>query len=97
MAMLLKANFEHIPDNGAVPMIAGKNIRACLPARFAGKDADMVAAEAAFDVLNNLAASTTLNIGTDEGSRSLGGEGLLFLLQLHYYCRLVLACYYSTT
>ena len=70
MAMLLKANFEHIPDNGAVPMIAGKNIRACLPARFAGKDADMVAAEAAFDVLNNLAASTTQDMGYERGLNS---------------------------
>ena len=78
-------------------MIAAKDIRACLPTRFTGKDADFVAGEAAFDVLNNPAASTSQDMGMDECSRSLGGGGLLFLLQLHYCCRLVLACYFSTT
>ena len=66
MVMFLKAAFEHIPDYGAIPMIATKDIRACLPARFTGKDADLVAAEAAFDVLNNPAASTTRDMGMDE-------------------------------
>ena len=47
-------------------MIAAKDIRACLPARFTGKDSDMVAAEAAFDVLNIPAASTTQDMGMDE-------------------------------
>ena len=67
MVMVLKANFEHIPDHGAILMIAGKDIRACLPTRFTGKDADLVAAEAAFDVLNNPAASTTQDMGMDKG------------------------------
>ena len=67
MVILLKANFQHIPDHGATPMIAAKDIRACLPARFPGKDADLVAAEAAFDVLINPAASTTQDMGMDEG------------------------------
>ena len=75
------------PTSSTSP-IAPKDIRACLPTRFTGKDADLVAAKAAFNVLNNPAASTTLDIGMDEGSRSLGGGGLLFLLQLHYCCRL---------
>ena len=65
--MFVQANFEHIPDYGAIPMIAAKDVRACLPARFNGKDAYLVAAEAAFDVLNNPAASTTQDMGMDEG------------------------------
>ena len=39
----------------------------CLLARFTGKDADLVAAQAAFDVLNNPAASTAQDMGMDEG------------------------------
>ena len=50
-----------------------------------------MAAEAAFDVPSNPAASTTQDMGMDKGWRSLGEGGLLFLLQLHYCCRLVLA------
>ena len=67
--MLLKADFEHTSpiDYGAVPMIAAKDIRACLPTRFTGKGADLVAAEATFYLLNNLAASTTQDMGMDEG------------------------------
>ena len=57
MVMLLKANLEHIPDYGAILVIAGKDIRTFFPARFTGKD--LVAAEAALDVLNNPATSTT--------------------------------------
>ena len=88
--MFLKANFEHIPDYGAIPMIAAKDIRACLPTRFTGKGADLVAAEAGFDLPNNPAASSAQDKGMDEGWRSLGGGGLLlFLLQLHYCGRLV--------
>ena len=65
--IILEANFEHIPDYVAIPIIAGKDIRACLPLRFTGMDADLVAAEAAFDVLNNPAASTTHDMGMDKG------------------------------
>ena len=65
--MFFKAAYEHIPDYGAIPMIATKDIRACLPARFTGKDTNLVAAGAAFDVLNNPAAATTQDMGMDEG------------------------------
>ena len=65
--IFLKANFEHIPDFGATSTNAAKDIRACLPTRFTGKDADLVAAEAAFDVLNNPAASTTQDMGIVKG------------------------------
>ena len=37
MVMFLKANFEHIPDYRAIPVIAAKDIRACLPARLPGR------------------------------------------------------------
>ena len=53
--MFLKANYEHIPAFKSIPMIAAKDIRKCLPARFTGVDADLAAAEAAFDVVNNTA------------------------------------------
>ena len=62
MGMLLKANVEHISDYGAIPMIAAKDIRACLPARFTGNNVEFVAAEDDFDALNNLAASATQDI-----------------------------------
>ena len=62
-----QASFEHIPDFGAIPNIAANDTRACLLARFSGKDADLVAAEAAFDVLNNPAASNTQDMGMGEG------------------------------
>ena len=67
MVMFLMANFEHIPDYGAILMIAGKDIQASLPTRFTGKDADLVAAETAFGVLNNPSASTTQGMGIDKG------------------------------
>ena len=50
-------NFEHIPALKDIPMIAAKDIRVCLPERFAGGDDDLAAAEAAFDVVNNTANS----------------------------------------
>ena len=65
--MFLEANSQHITNYGAIPMIAPKDIRACLPARFTGKDVDLVAAEAAFDLLNNPTASATQDMGIDEG------------------------------
>ena len=67
MVMFLKANFDHIPEYGSIPMIAAKDIRASLPARFTGRDADLVGAEAAFDVLHNPAAPTTDDMGLNEG------------------------------
>lgn len=58
MVMFLKANFAHIPKFGDIPSIASKDIGACLPARFKGEDPDLLAAEAAFDVLANLTPPT---------------------------------------
>ena len=89
MAMFLKANFKHIPDYGAIPMIAPKDIRACLPTRFAGRDADLVTAKDVFDALNNPAASPTL-LKTWAWTRAdeVWVGGLLFLLQLHN-CRCI--------
>ena len=56
------------PVTGPSPWsIAAKDIRACLSALFTGKGADLVAAEAAFDELNNPAASTTQDMDMDEG------------------------------
>ena len=51
--MLLKANYEHIPEDGDIPMISTNDIRVYIPARFNGRDTDLLAAEAAFDVLEN--------------------------------------------
>ncbi|CAB1115492.1 unnamed protein product [Ectocarpus sp. CCAP 1310/34] len=53
MVMFLHANFEHIPGFKDIPMIAAKDIHTCLPPRFNGGDADLAAAEAAFDVIKN--------------------------------------------
>lgn len=67
MVMFLKANFEHIPAYGSIPKIAPKDIRSCLPARFTGRDEDLVAAEDVFDRLNN-----TVPPAADFGSMSFG-------------------------
>lgn len=53
MVMFVHANFEHVPPFKDIPIIAEKDIRACLPARFNGGDADLAGAEAAFDVIDN--------------------------------------------
>ncbi|CAN0227592.1 unnamed protein product [Ascophyllum nodosum] len=66
MVMFLKANYEHIPEHEHIPMVAAKDIRACLPERFTGKDTDLVAAEAAFDVLTNTATPTAGGMSFDE-------------------------------
>ena len=50
MVMFLKANYENIPEHEDIPMVAAKDIRAFLPERFTGRDTDLVATEAAFDV-----------------------------------------------
>lgn len=55
IVMFLNANFDHIPPLKQIPMIAANNIRSCLPARFHGRDSDLMAAEAIFDVLSNTA------------------------------------------
>ena len=65
--MFFKANVQHIPDYRGIPMIAAKDIRACLPERFTGKDADLMAAEDAFDVLSNPAVPSIQDMGIDEG------------------------------
>ncbi|CAB1119309.1 unnamed protein product [Ectocarpus sp. CCAP 1310/34] len=43
----------HIPGFKDIPMIAARDIHTCLPPRFNGGDADLTAAEAAFDVIKN--------------------------------------------
>lgn len=60
MVMFLKANFGCIPDNKDVPRIVTTDIRTCLPARFSGRDQDLLAAEDAIDPLvNNTAHAIT--------------------------------------
>jgi len=59
MIMFLNANFKHIPDFQQIPVIADADITKALPARFTGVDADLAAAEAAFDVVQN----TSTDIG----------------------------------
>ena len=83
--IFLKANFEHIPAYGDIPKIPAKDIQACLPARFLGPDADMMVAEAAFDVLRNTTAPTangmdlnySININTNinRAKERRGGRG----------------------
>ena len=54
MVMFLKANYEHIPEYGDIPMmISSSDISSCIPVRFNGRDTDLLAAEAALDVLEN--------------------------------------------
>ena len=57
MVIFLKANYEHIPKHEDILMVAAKDIRAYLPEWFTGKDTDLVAAEATFDVLTNAAVT----------------------------------------
>lgn len=64
--MFLKANYEHIPAYADIPRIAAKDIRSCIPARFKGHDTDLVAAEAAFDVLDNGEAPTADGMDINE-------------------------------
>ena len=59
MIMFLHANYKHIPDFQNIPVIADEDIRKALPARFTGVDADLAAAEAAFDIVHN----TSTNLG----------------------------------
>ena len=58
MLMPMKANYEHIPEH--------EYICACLLERFTRKDTDLVAAEAAFDVLTNTVTPTAGGISVDE-------------------------------
>lgn len=53
MVMFIHANLEHNPGFKDIPIIAAKDIHKCLPPRFNGGDADLAAAEAAFDVIDN--------------------------------------------
>ena len=52
MAMFVKAKYEHIPEYGDIH-ISSNDIRACIPARFNGRDTDLLAAEAVIDELEN--------------------------------------------
>lgn len=65
MVLFLKANYELIPDLKDIPTIAAKDVRACIPARFKGDDADLLAAEAAFDVLDNVETPTVDGLDLD--------------------------------
>ena len=58
MTMSLKVNYAHIPEH--------EYICTCLLERFTGKDTDLVAAEAAFDVSTNTAAPTAGDMSVDE-------------------------------
>ncbi|CAM9505990.1 unnamed protein product [Ectocarpus sp. 8 AP-2014] len=66
MVMFLKANFEHIPATKQIPVIATENIRSCLPARFYGRDPDLLAAEAALDILQNATIPTADDFGVED-------------------------------
>ena len=66
MVMFLKTNYEYIPEHEDIPMVVAKDIRAYLPEWFTGKDTDLVAAEAAFDVFTNAAAQTAGDMSFDE-------------------------------
>ena len=63
--MFCKANFDLIPALKNIPIIAAKDIRKCLPACFKGDNTDLLAAKAAFDVLNNTAIPTEDGIDLD--------------------------------
>lgn len=56
MMMFLHSNLKRIPDFKDIPVIAAADIHKCLPPRFKGGDADLAAAEAAFDVISNTTA-----------------------------------------
>ena len=64
--MFLKANYEHIPEHDNIPMVVAKDIRTYLPEWFTGEDTDLVAAEAAFDVVINAAAPTAGDMSFDQ-------------------------------
>ena len=51
--MFLKVNYEHILENGDIPMISTNDICAGIPSRFNGRSTDLLTAEAAFDVFEN--------------------------------------------
>lgn len=58
IVVFLKANYERIPANGDIPMIAANDIlRTCVPARFNGRETGLVASEASFDVLGHRSTS----------------------------------------
>lgn len=66
MIMFLKANYDLIPESTSIPMIATSDIRSCIPARFRGEDADLLAAEAAFDALDNMQKPTLDQFDLDD-------------------------------
>ncbi len=65
LVVFCKANFDLIPALKNIPIIAAKDIRKCLPACFKGENTDLIAAEAAFDVLNNTVIPTEDDIDLD--------------------------------
>lgn len=66
IVMFCKANFDKIPAFKNIPVIAAKDIRTCLPTRFMGNNSDLMAAEAAFDVLKNTANPTVDDLGLED-------------------------------
>lgn len=54
--------YGYIPEDGDIAMIAAKNIRKCLPPRFAGKDANLLAGS---DALSNTAKPAVDGMGLD--------------------------------
>lgn len=65
MVMFIQANFHLIPAYNDIPMVDAKDIRKCLPARFNGKDTDLLEAEAALDPLSNNISPAEEGVGLD--------------------------------
>ena len=66
--MFLNANFSCISDYDDIPNIASKDIRKCLPAKFSGKNDDLLKAEMALDPLSNTTPPQEDDIGVgDDG------------------------------
>jgi len=68
MVMFLKGNYKYIPDYKDIPNIDSKDIRKCLPAKFSGKNDDLLKAEMALDPLSNTTPPQEDDIGVgDDG------------------------------
>ena len=51
--MFLKGNYSFIPEYKDIPIIEGKDMKKCLPAKFRGTNDDLLKAEMALDPLSN--------------------------------------------
>ncbi|CAN0267184.1 unnamed protein product [Ectocarpus sp. 4 AP-2014] len=68
MVMFLKGNYQFIPEYKDIPNIASKDIRKCLPAKFTGRNDDLLKAEMALDPLSNTTPPYEDDIGVgDDG------------------------------